>query len=62
MKSKKPKQQKPLTEIARQYLFELSRSIDHIKYEVEDLRRTIWALQENLDYSPPENPYDTVPF
>jgi hypothetical protein len=52
----------PLDEQARQYLWELSKTIEDLKFEVDDMRRTIWALQEALDYSPPENPYDTVPF
>lgn len=52
----------PLDEKARKYLWELSKTIDHLKFEVDDMRQTIWALQEALDYSPPENPYDTVPF
>ena len=52
----------PLNKHVRQYLWELSKTIDDLKFEVDDMRRTIWALQESLGYSPPENPYDTVPF
>ena len=58
-KTRKPK---PMTDQVRQYLWELSKTMDDIKFEVDDLRRTILALQEALNYSPPENPYDAVPF
>lgn len=58
----KPGNPKPLSDHARQYLWELSKSIDSIKFDVVEMQRTIWALQEALDYSPPDNPYDTVPF
>jgi hypothetical protein len=53
---------KPLNAQARQYIWELSKTIDTLKFEVDEMRRTIWALKEALDYLPPENPYDTVPF